>query len=278
MKIWFLGTFILLLFFNGCSSIASLQERKDTFNTLLEKNNQLQKKTFNTSTFNLLGVSKLDFSCENKTINLYIEGDGLSWVSRTRLSSNPTPINPLALKLMLKDTSTCKAYISRPCQYIDSSICENRYWSSARFDKNVIQSYMEVLNRLKQTYNNQDFRLIGYSGGGAVATLLSVERKDIKQLITVAGNLDINKWVKLHGITPLYESLNPANFSNTQLETISQLHLIGGDDDIMPEEVFLSYFKNFKNKELIHKKVYKGFNHFNGWLEEWEQISKSFNK
>lgn len=276
MKSWFVGTLFLLLFFSGCCSIASLHEREDTFNRLVNKDKQLAKEIFSTSSFDLLGVLKLDSDCKQQTIRLYIEGDGLAWVSRTRLSSNPTPIHPLALQLMLKDKSSCKVYLSRPCQYVNSSMCEKKYWSSARFNERVIQSYMQVLNSIKQRYENHDFKLLGYSGGGAVATLLSAQRTDIQQLITIAGNLDTDAWVTLHGLSALSESLNPAHFINRQLQATPQLHLIADEDRVMPKEVFDSYLQKANYNENIEKRVYKDFTHFSGWVENWEAISQSF--
>lgn len=269
------GYFIIitaLLLFAGCGSISSLQQREESLNTLLQNHKELKKEVFTASAFNLFGVSKLDSSCRNKSINLFIEGDGLAWISRTRLSSNPTPINPLAFKLMLEDKASCKLYLARPCQYIDSQQCQKKYWSSARFSPEVVQSYLEIMDSLKKSHDIEAFNLIGYSGGGAVATLLSSKRTDIKQLITIAGNLDINAWVKYHQITPLYDSLNPADYADSSLQNIPQMHFIGAKDNVMPFEIFQAYQQRFHNSTLIQYRVCDECTHTQNWLENASKV------
>ncbi|MFX4243448.1 alpha/beta fold hydrolase, partial [Aliarcobacter butzleri] len=87
---------------------------------------------------------------------------------------------------------------------------------------------------IKKEFSNSNFELIGYSGGGTVATLLASKRTDISSLTTVVGNLDIQKWVKMQNITPLIGSLNPSDFIQN-LENIKQHHLIGENDKIIPK-------------------------------------------
>ena len=259
-------TFAFVFFLVGCSHIPTPKERKQTITSLIN-NSSYTTKTFQSNDFNIFGIISTQNSCENKTIHIYIEGDGLAWITRSRVSDDPTPTNPLGLKLMLKDPNTCKIYLARPCQYIDSNKCEKKYWSSARFHKKVIDSYNEVLNTIKTLYQNDTFELVGYSGGGAVATLLSAQRDDISRLVTIAGNLDTEKWTKIHNISPLYDSLNPADFTK-ELEKIPQLHLIGGKDTIIPFSIFNSYKSKFQNNENIHYKIYDDYTHSKGWIEE----------
>lgn len=45
-----------------------------------------------------------------------------------------------------------------------------------------------------------------------VATILSSYRSDVKYLVTIAGNLDIEKWVPIKRFNTLYGSLNPKDF------------------------------------------------------------------
>lgn len=54
-----------------------------------------------------------------ETIRIYIEGDGRAWESKTKLSMNPTPSNPVALKLAIVDPLKSVAYIARPGQFQD---------------------------------------------------------------------------------------------------------------------------------------------------------------
>jgi hypothetical protein len=259
-----------ILLFSGCAHIPTLDERKATaLNFSSDK--ALTQTTIKTSTFNLFSMQKLS-QCENKDMKVYIEGDGLAWVTRNRISDDPTPLNPIGLSLMLSDESECKVYIARPCQYVQQDICENKYWTSHRFNTKIIQSFDEALSNLKENHKNSSFTLVGYSGGGAVAALTASKRDDVSRLITVAGNIDTDKWVSLQHISPLEGSLNPANYTK-RLENIPQYHLIGNDDNIVPKDIFFSYLNKFENKNNV-----KYFTYDATHTKNWEQHYKNFLK
>ena len=108
------------IFLISCSSnIPTPNERKQTAINLYSNNKNIIQKDIQTSQFNLFSLQDIKMSCSN--IKIFVEGDGLSWISRTTISSNPTPITPVGLKLMLSDDSSCKIYLARPCQYIDTN-------------------------------------------------------------------------------------------------------------------------------------------------------------
>lgn len=267
-------TFIYLLtflvFMVGCSKqIPTLQERKATAFSLAKQKN-LQKQIYHTKHFNIFALQTYKQQC--KDIKVYIEGDGLAWITRSKISQDPTPINPLALKLMNLDTSECKIYLARPCQYISSKSCNERYWTSHRFSSRVIESYEEVLSLLKNKYQNSSFSLIGYSGGAAIALLSATKRDDIKSIITIAGNLDHNFWTSYHQIDPLQGSLNPINYTKS-LAKIPQEHLIGEDDLIIPKEIFYSYKNYFNDTSKIHHNLYNA-THTKNWEENYQQFLK----
>ena len=77
-------------------------------------------------------------------LRVYIEGDGHAWQSRTRPSADPTPHNPVGLRLALADPSPAPLlYLARPCQYARGEVlrhCATRYWTSARLSEEVISS------------------------------------------------------------------------------------------------------------------------------------------
>ncbi|MFA6789191.1 MAG: alpha/beta hydrolase [Arcobacteraceae bacterium] len=269
MKKIYLLCFSSLLFFTGCNKIPTPEERKATLMHLVD-DLEYQPHTFQSQEINLFGMSFVKHACQNNTMNIYIEGDGLSWINKQTLSDNPTPLNPLALKLMIKDKSACKIYLARPCQYTTSSQCEKKYWSSARFHTSVIDAYIEILDSIKKEYKNNSFKLIGYSGGGAIATLISAKRDDIRSLITVAGNLDIKKWSEIHRISPLYNSLNPTDFTK-DLDHIPQTHYVGKKDNIIPLEIFKSYQSKFTNDKNI-KLIMIDATHTKGVLESLDKL------
>jgi hypothetical protein len=260
-----------VFFLNGCTHIPTLDERKSTVLNLSFDKAAIQAE-LQTSSFTLFSIQKLSNSCENKDMKVYIEGDGLSWITKRRISDDPTPLNPVGLSLMLSDESSCKVYIARPCQYVKQSICENKYWTSHRFNTKIIQSFDEALDNLKKNHKNSTFTLVGYSGGAAVAALTAVNREDISKLITVAGNLDTNEWTELHHIMPLEGSLNPADFTRV-LQNIPQYHLIGENDTIVPKEIFFSYFNKFENKNNVKYFTYDA-THSCCWGEIYKEFLK----
>ncbi len=267
----FLRYIVLSFLLVGCGYVApSSKERMDRLKTLIQGKN-LTRKVFKTQYLNIFGISKDITKCKNRDLSIYIEGDGLSWISPSTISKNPTPINPIGLKLFLKDKKECSLYLSRPCQYIKDKRCHSSFWSDARYSKKIIKSYDEVLDKIKKSYKVKSFTLIGYSGGGAIAALLSAKREDISKLITVCADLDIKEWTTSHHVSPLYRSLNPADFSK-RLSFIKQFHFIGGEDKTVGLSNFLSYLKKFKNKSHIKYTIFQNYNHQDYWVQNWQKI------
>ncbi|MGB5792908.1 alpha/beta hydrolase [Poseidonibacter sp.] len=264
---------LLVVLFTGCSSIPTVNERIIISNKLI-KHLELKKEIIDSEKFKIYTLQKKS-KCKN--LRIYIEGDGFSWIMKTKISDNPTPINPLSMKLFIKDNSSCKVYLARPCQYVNDILCEKKYWTSHRFSGQIIDSYTETFDKLKRKIGNLSFEIVGYSGGAAIATLISSKRNDIKYIITVAGNLNHKHWTSKKKITPLTHSLNPVNFSY-KLEKIKQVHLIGSNDKIIDESNFNSYISYFENTSNIKKIVYKGFSHHNNWEENWNKILLDISK
>ncbi len=257
----------------GCGYIVPTHKQRVRTVQKLTNNSKLTKEAIPAGVFKLYSIHPSLLTCKGVTINLYIEGDGLPWVTSTTISDDPTPINPLGLKLFLQDNYKCKVYLARPCQYISNSTCKKKYWTSHRFSNEVIDSFNIALDKIKKSSNAFGFRLFGYSGGGAIAALLAAKRDDIVTLVTIAGNLDEKYWTKEHFVTPLYGSLNPADFSE-KLSKVHQVHLIGEKDSIVDFSVFQSYLKRFKDKSQVNYKIFKGYNHHCCWEKNWKYILK----
>ncbi|MCK4507345.1 MAG: hypothetical protein KAU27_02315, partial [Desulfuromonadales bacterium] len=138
---------------------------------------------------------------DDKILTVYLEGDGYAWRSRSRPSTDPTPIDPVGLRLALRHPDEQVVYLARPCQFIsqeEAQSCETRYWTDHRFSPEVIDSSSRAISELMNMTASKSLRLIGYSGGGAVAALVAAKRDDVVQLITVAGNLDHARWTEFH--------------------------------------------------------------------------------
>jgi len=205
---------------------------------------------------------------ENTTLRIYIEGDGLAWRTRRNISSNPSPVKPIALLLMQEDPVHDKAYLARPCQYVVNANCDNRYWSTDRFSSTVVASMNMAVTQLKATGEYTLIELVGFSGGGAIAALIAAQRNDVCLLITVAGNLDHEVFTRLHHVSSLTGSLNPPDFA-AKLEGVRQIHFIGSDDKVIPVEVFESYVHRLSSKVNVTKRVVNGVSHQIGWIRQW---------
>lgn len=204
------------------------------------------------------------------TLSIYIEGDGLAWVGSSSVSTDPTPLNPLALKLALKDAGPA-AYLARPCQYVlreDPVGCESKFWTSHRFAEEVVAASDAAVEVLKQRFHAQHLRLVGFSGGGAVAALVAARRQDVTELITIAGNLDHRAWTDGHHLSPLAGSLNPADFS-ASLARLPQTHFIGGKDQTVGEAVARAYARRFPPAQRPRLVVMPDFDHHCCWVEAW---------
>jgi hypothetical protein len=262
---------LILFLLGGCSvNIPSPQERRTALEALASDHN-LTIQPIPTPRFTLTSI--VSNACADKVMRIYIEGDGFAWVTRSRISSDPTPINPLSAKLMMIDPSGCKAYIARPCQYANDATCTSEYWSNLRFSPEVIESYNNALDQLKQKYNIHSFTLIGYSGGGAVAALTAPRRNDVGKLISIAGNIDTDAWVNYHSISPLDGSLNPADEAK-KLQEIPQIHLVGNEDTIVPKEILSSYKSHFLKTTNIKSIECNECTHNLGWEQKWGEYLK----
>lgn len=209
----------------------------------------------------------------NETLTIYIEGDGFAWINHTQPSTDPTPRDPLALRLALAQPEGNAAYLARPCQYVDAAAtgCSNRYWTEMRFAPEVIAASSHAIDVLKQQSGASNLVLVGYSGGGAVAALVAAQRPDVKQLVTVAGNLDHLAWTSYHQIQPLTGSLNPADYVEA-LRNIRQRHFVGGKDANITPGLVQSYALRFPKNQRPTVLVEPEFDHRCCWANPWPTL------
>lgn len=268
-----LAVFVILLSctaLSGCST-ASVDSRKDNA-LLIAAKSGFSAFSVQTDTFRLAGFSNASKPISELTV--YIEGDGLAWLDRYTVSSNPTPKNPLALKLATKDPSNGVLYLARPCQYVNiktQSNCNSKYWTSHRFAKEVISSYEQAIDILKRTYQATGVRLVGYSGGGAIAALLAARRADVLSLITVAGNLDHVALSKYHRASILTGSLNPISVAASTYH-IPQVHYSGSKDKIVPNWIAKSFSNEANAKNCSKHQSLQNIGHSDGWDAIWARL------
>lgn len=212
-------------------------------------------------------------------LRVYIEGDGHAYSTRTKISNNPTPDDPLALKLAAIDTYPNILYIARPYQYFNTEdIPEgaSKYWSSSRFALEVINSVNYAINKIKDKYGLKTIVLIGYSGGGTIVELVAAEREDVRFIITVAGNLDVDYHTKVNKLNPLTGSLNPADYGE-KLRLIPQIHFVGLEDRIITSQIAESFRSKINPKPESFKIIkLPGYTHHDGWVKNWRKLLSQY--
>ena len=263
------GSLFLLL--SACISIPTPTERRREADALAFKQGWVYIH-IPTGTFDLVAYLPVKPQTADQ-LTVYIEGDGFAWITEDQPSDDPTPRDPLALRLALAQPEGNAAYLSRPCQYVDtgSSACSSRYWTEMRFAPEVIESSGRAITVLKEKFGARHLTLVGYSGGGAVAALIAARRHDVTVLVTVAGNLDHKKWTQYHHISPLTGSLCPAEAYET-LQHIRQYHLVGGKDTIIPPGLIQSFADLFPENEKPKIYIEPTYDHYCCWVENWQRL------
>ena len=275
-KAFTLGSVILVCLLTACNNVQTRLENADEISFA----NNFIKKTIQTERFNLVSYQKA--TRPSKTAVIYIEGDGFAWKNKYQVSANPTPNNPVALKLAAIDTSSIVIYIARPCQFINidnEKHCHNQYWTYKRASQEVIESINAAIDKTKAQLNFNKIRLVGYSGGATIAAVLAATRDDIIDLRSVAGNLDIEKFVEAHKVTPLTGSINPISYAN-KLYKIPQSHFISVNDTVITKSIINSYIQSLKSFDIdlkcINVSELTQPEHSRGWETSW--ANQNFNK
>lgn len=200
-------------------------------------------------------------------LHVYIEGDGVAWRMRSVISRDPTPRNPLMLRLMGMDPSNT-LYVGRPCYFglVPDKACNPDYWTFSRFSDKVVKSMASVIREKSADYRS--VVLIGHSGGGALAMLIAEHLRNVDTVVTIAGNLDIEAWTKHHGYTPLFGSLNPAARSPLSVQ-IRQLHLVAGRDEVIPPAIVNDWIAR---QPSAQRWVFEEYDHSCCWSEQWVEV------
>lgn len=245
----------------GCSTKHSLKNRIENAQNIANKV-KFYKKDIYTPYFTIRSYFRI--KDKNLPIKFYIEGDGFAWVNKKVVSTNPTPINPLALKLAILDKYPNIAYLGRPCQYVTNEFCNNLYWTDKRFSQEVIESIDYAINDLKFYSNSKKIELFGFSGGGGVAVLVSSLRDDVNEITTVAGNLNHKLLHKYHNLPYMKGSLNPVDVA-LKISSIKQVHYISSNDNVIPIEIVESFVKNSRNDSDIKIIDLIAPSHNKGW-------------
>lgn len=196
--------------------------------------------------------NKSESIVHSDTIHIVIEGDGYAWENRYTISENPTPKNPVGLKIALETGNAI--YLAKPCQYIFPSNCTPEYWTNRRYSSEIIASYQSAMDQLKTRYKNKTFDISAFSGGAYIALILSAERNDIKNVTTYAGLLNPQAWTTFHNISPILVKYKPSEIITKSKKT-NFTHYCGEKDKIIPCSLQYDFEQNVKNNHQNNHKV-----------------------
>lgn len=266
----------LMALLPACSSVPTPAQRTQHAVELAQQSHW-QPLELDTSPFRLQAFRPAQWQA-HEVLTLYIEGDGLAWITSSQPSSDPTPVTPLALRLALMQPEGNAVYLARPCQFIaDQPSCQRRYWTDARFAQEVVAAMDQAVEQMKAQARARELVLVGYSGGAALTLLLAARRDDVRQVVTVAGNLDHAAWTAHHKVSPLQRSLNPAD-QRQALVGLEQVHLVGELDRITPPSLARQLIASYPPTASLHLRVIPGYDHAccweQGWQGLWREVSR----
>jgi len=255
---------------SGCAATSMLIGKPHISNHIAGEAG-FEEKYVTVNNFTLKTYRRFQSPCEN--LRVYIEGDGKAWKTRSMLSDDPTPSNPIALRLAVIDSHESVAYIARPGQFpvSDAPRCDPIYWSERRFAPEVVEAVDKAIDMAKQDACARRVEIVGYSGGAALAVLVAAGREDVASIRTIAGNLDHIAAGKYHGVSPLKGSLNPIDFASA-VAKVPQRHFVGSRDRIIPSSIAESFVRMEGDKDFERITVVKGATHKDGWCERWAEL------
>ncbi len=251
----------------GCTTLPSPEQRSQHADALARAAG-LAREQVRTDSFVLTSFARI--TRQDLPLTVYIEGDGLAFRTRSQPSDDPTPVNPQGLALAAADPSANVLYLARPCQFArraDNPHCTVAYWTGKRFAEEVVQAMDQAVQHYARQLPKQPLHLVGYSGGGAIAALLAARRTDVASLRTVAGNLDVGEFNRLHRTTPMPASLNPID-SAARLHGLPQVHYFGTEDDVVPGVIALRFTQAVAG-DCAQVRAVPGMRHGDDWGRRW---------
>lgn len=203
----------------------------------------------------------------HRRVVIFIEGDGIPWRAGIAPNSDPTTREPLALELMAR-TPGSAAYIARPCyQRAVTRHCTPDLWTGARYSERIVHAMVFAVNDVVSRTQAEDIVIVGYSGGGVLASLIAEQLDGVSAVITVGANLDIDAWTKHHRYLPLSQSMNPA--LSIHPHSWLEIHMEGALDKVVPSATRNAYFERYPN---ARRWVLEKHGHQCCWVEEWKEL------
>jgi hypothetical protein len=202
-------------------------------------------------------------------LHVYIEGDGTPYWQRDLSATDPTPRDPLMLRLMALDSAP-SVYLGRPCYFglYRDAACHPAFWTVRRYGPEVLGSLETVLRAEATNAGASRVELFGHSGGGTLAVLLAQRVGSVTRVVTLGANLDLAAWCKLHDFSPLIGSLNPVD-QPAMRDGVAVLHLVGDRDTNTPPSLVASAALARGGEPV---RVIADFDHTCCWASMWRSI------
>lgn len=199
--------------------------------------------------FTLLAIEKLSGSGEAR---LYVEGDGRPWIGHgRRVSNDPSPRDPYLLPMMLASQGPA-LYLGRPCYFgLGPKVnCHPALWTFSRYSERVVDAMAEAAEAwLVNLEAGRTVTLVGHSGGGVLALLLTERLPRVDRVIALATPVSLGAWVRHHDYLPLFDSVDPV-YRKSWRPGVERHFLYGGDDGVVPAEVFAPLAESLPNARV----------------------------
>lgn len=202
-------------------------------------------------------------------LRIYVEGDGSPWIRGNHVSVDPTPTNPVLLRLMHR-ANHAAVYLGRPCYFgsASDSSCDARWWTFDRYSRPVIESMCDAANTLIDERNAETVQLIGYSGGGALVIGMTTCTNRLVAITTIAGNLTPAAWTQYHGYTQLRD-LDLIDFATQEPTSVKEMHWQCESDRVIPVSITANYFVARPN---ANRRIMTECSHSSGWERVLAQL------
>lgn len=232
----------------------------------LASEQELQSRRLDTGRFQHLILEK---NVPNTHLVFYVEGDGTPWIRDSRIAVDPTPTNPVLLRLM-ENSAGASVYLGRPCYFglSTSKGCEPRLWTFDRYGREIVESMCIAANEIANQLGAQTVQLIGYSGGGTIVIGMRTCTDRLVALTTIAGNLDPRAWTEFHGYSPLND-LTPLESAAEFADLVPETHWQCQEDRIVPPQITDAYFATAIN---TRRHIVQSCSHASGWKTYWPDI------
>lgn len=204
-----------------------------------------------------------------EVLHIYLDGDGRPWRAGGRPALDPTPRGDLVLRLMARDPAS-KVYLGRPCyhgHHRDAG-CAAGLWTHGRYAEPIVASMAAAIERLQRRYGHPQLVLIGYSGGGSLALLLAPRLPDVRAVVTLAANFDVQAWTRHHGHTPLRGSLHPLSIAALDAD-VTQIHAFGLRDRQVPPAITRAIARTQPSARLV---PVEEADHGCCWQRHWPEL------